>query len=941
MSSMHGSGVEHEKYATLDDGRVLSADEMDAERRRKQAYEYLCHLQEAQEWMEENIGEKVGSGQGFEEVLRDGVALAKLVHSFSPETPHGIFEGAPLQYRHTDNINMFFRFSREIRLPEVFLFEVVDLYEKKNIPKVIYCIHALGHYLSRLKLTNKLKNLVGKATFTEEQIEQKQQEIKESGISMPSFSSISVAMDKDGRIGFGKDYPGDARPGDEEIDSDDLSFRTDDGQVDARNNRMGDDYLLDLEMSTAARVIQNKMRTFLAASALAQIYGDEELSVFSLRNYLPLFEGNEEEEEQRIESLNSRLAEMLRGNREQERQLDALENRIFLLIKNKIRVKGRIQDGLNTGITQFQYNSLQALFSAIHNDPSHLTGMLLDMRRGAAEDLISGPKLMRLFGNVTTQKEEYFFLKFVEFLLKKEAELSLKRGADFLAGRVIRKFLISQSHLDPIVFLSVSLKSSLKDVECDPSHIYASLHKCNPAPRDVALADEEVLNIYTSNLLKAGVAIEKLVLGIRARASTVHYSLRFFAKSLLSALNTRFPGKEVENMKGLVSYMWEVFFVPVFVAPDIFLGNKARVVDSERRAAIYACGIISSICSGEELSETAAPLSIAVGKIWGLLQEAFIEIIDTEGISDHYRPEFLDERVKSSNSLICIRGEDVNEFVRVLRGSASPSLSSLIEECGSLPSSEKILFVAHDNENHEEAPEKQRLTSKLRAAKWAVVRLLMHSPGKNLVDVLQRRATFEEDLVFDGDLNGHKEAVLSHLKALEKMGVVDKNTFYGEVLAFIAGDIVHRVTRSAQRAKEIGACERAIKTLEKAQRDIDDRREACGKYLSMVYEKMIGNKRPVRRSAKGLIREGILADIADIIPSQTRNIDFVFSGELTGLIHIEVYILGMKSGTSNSVKLDELLLKEVLGDMQILLPEIGCVFNIKETVNFINKRFLS
>lgn len=67
-----------------------------------------------------------------------------------------------LQYRHSDNINIFLDFVRRVGLPEViddvirfienltilvlqsFIFEFTDLYNKKNIPKVIYCIHALA-----------------------------------------------------------------------------------------------------------------------------------------------------------------------------------------------------------------------------------------------------------------------------------------------------------------------------------------------------------------------------------------------------------------------------------------------------------------------------------------------------------------------------------------------------------------------------------------------------------------------------------------------------------------------------------------------------------------------------------------------------------------------------------------------------------------------------
>jgi hypothetical protein len=51
---------------------------------------------------------------------------------------------------------------------KLFIFELTDLYDKKNIPKVIYCIHALSHLLAKKGLGPHIKNLLGKLTFTGE-----------------------------------------------------------------------------------------------------------------------------------------------------------------------------------------------------------------------------------------------------------------------------------------------------------------------------------------------------------------------------------------------------------------------------------------------------------------------------------------------------------------------------------------------------------------------------------------------------------------------------------------------------------------------------------------------------------------------------------------------------------------------------------------------------
>ncbi|KAJ3121772.1 hypothetical protein HK098_003406 [Nowakowskiella sp. JEL0407] len=171
---------------------------MDNERKRIQAYEYLCHVGEAKEWIENCIKESIPPIESMEEDMRNGIFLAKLAKYFQPDMVKKIFEDRTrLQYRHSDNINYLFTFMHSVGLPEVFFFELTDLYEKKNIPKVIYCIHALSHLLTKKGLGPSIKDLIGKLDFTDEQIESTQQSLEESGVPMPRFGEVQSALAKE------------------------------------------------------------------------------------------------------------------------------------------------------------------------------------------------------------------------------------------------------------------------------------------------------------------------------------------------------------------------------------------------------------------------------------------------------------------------------------------------------------------------------------------------------------------------------------------------------------------------------------------------------------------------------------------------------------------------------------------------------------------------
>ncbi|WFD35158.1 iqgap- protein [Malassezia cuniculi] len=160
-----------------------------------QAYEYLCHCSEAQQWIEKCIGESLGGDiANMGEEMRNGIALAKLAKSFEPSCVPRIFVHPKLQFRHTDNINYYFAFVDKIRLPACFRFELTDLYEKKNFPKVVYCLHALSHYLAHLGRSGKVDDLVGKLKFNEDQLARTQRGINAAGGMMPSFRGVGQAL---------------------------------------------------------------------------------------------------------------------------------------------------------------------------------------------------------------------------------------------------------------------------------------------------------------------------------------------------------------------------------------------------------------------------------------------------------------------------------------------------------------------------------------------------------------------------------------------------------------------------------------------------------------------------------------------------------------------------------------------------------------------------
>ncbi|XP_053350566.1 ras GTPase-activating-like protein IQGAP3 isoform X1 [Clarias gariepinus] len=177
----------------------LTAEEMDEQRIQNVAYQYLCRLEEAKRWMEACLKEELPPPTELEEALRNGVLLAKLGHCFAPKIvplkriyDHNQerYKAVGLQFRHTDNINHWRNSLVEIGLPTIFYPETTDIYDKKNMPRTVYCIHALSLYLFRQGLAPQIHDLCGKVKFTDEEINNMKLELDKYGIQMPAFSKI-------------------------------------------------------------------------------------------------------------------------------------------------------------------------------------------------------------------------------------------------------------------------------------------------------------------------------------------------------------------------------------------------------------------------------------------------------------------------------------------------------------------------------------------------------------------------------------------------------------------------------------------------------------------------------------------------------------------------------------------------------------------------------
>ncbi|XP_054262365.1 muscle-specific protein 20-like [Macrosteles quadrilineatus] len=98
---------------------------------------------EALEWIEAVLGRKFPAGEAYEDILRDGVVLCEVMNKLVPGSIKKINTSGG-DFKLMENINNFQKAIKAYGVPDLDVFQTVDLYNKKDIAQVTTTLCALG-----------------------------------------------------------------------------------------------------------------------------------------------------------------------------------------------------------------------------------------------------------------------------------------------------------------------------------------------------------------------------------------------------------------------------------------------------------------------------------------------------------------------------------------------------------------------------------------------------------------------------------------------------------------------------------------------------------------------------------------------------------------------------------------------------------------------------
>ncbi|RWS10187.1 calponin-like protein [Dinothrombium tinctorium] len=99
-------------------------------------------------WIKTLTGDDIntsGDRDNFYETLKSGAILCRLINAIKPDSiPTNKINKGNMAFKCMENINHFLTHAKALGVPDIELFQAVDLWEAQNLTSVVFCLQALG-----------------------------------------------------------------------------------------------------------------------------------------------------------------------------------------------------------------------------------------------------------------------------------------------------------------------------------------------------------------------------------------------------------------------------------------------------------------------------------------------------------------------------------------------------------------------------------------------------------------------------------------------------------------------------------------------------------------------------------------------------------------------------------------------------------------------------
>lgn len=202
VSSFKTTPVSKSNSRTSETPETKNSDSNSKCKKDSKGYEYLCRIQAIKNWLQIVLNKDIPQNPAeLISYIQNGIHLAHLANVFLPTKKSVYTNDRKLEFRHTENINRFFKLLQHLNIPDLFRFELTDLYDAKDVPKVWFCLHAMSYIIHEMDSSYPdMENLVGELEFSETDLRTANRALL--GHNLPNFASADQNSASPGRNSY-------------------------------------------------------------------------------------------------------------------------------------------------------------------------------------------------------------------------------------------------------------------------------------------------------------------------------------------------------------------------------------------------------------------------------------------------------------------------------------------------------------------------------------------------------------------------------------------------------------------------------------------------------------------------------------------------------------------------------------------------------------------
>lgn len=553
--------------------------------------------------------------------------------------------------------------------------------------------------------------------------------------------------------------------------------------------------------------------------------------------------------------------------------------------------------------SQKKLESYQQLIFILQTQPQYLARLFTRIReRGIAEHECKRIEklMMRLFGYAQSKREEYYMLKLLARSIKEEigrcsSLQDFNRGKFFWSKllahyiRSPRERMFMRDLLGPLIRDYITENPAL-DLESDPKKIYYSvinseeLRTGQPSrrsldiPIETIIKDKEVRELFIYHLRDNREISDYFLVRLEDLLYKMPYGIRFISKQIFHSFIERFPQEEEQHILQIISnWVWCFYLQPALTNPSRFGVIEKELSPLQKRNLSEVAKVLHQVALGKFFGDEniyLQPLNPYVDKAIKRLEHIVSNMVSVPDIESAFDIFEFDEYNSEAKPTLCIKMTDIFAIHRLVSDEPSQMcpdkndiFREILQELGSAENNESIMVGAPLAEiqmilspgSHKIKDPEDSVNSLLTETKRCILYIIRVQAGRNLVEVLTRPVTHEEDGKWQtllrtefgpsGKTRGAysnannmidiatlsfaelKRTALENILKLESAGKISRHDDYQDILSAIALDIRLKRRRRVRRQHELQNIRLTLASLEEEGLFMEMQRKSYDSYI--------------------------------------------------------------------------------------------------------------